>query len=106
MPKAVPERFELPYHLIELIRFRFKQRAIDLRPFVPAKHAADLIQREASHLPQGDQRQAIEHVCAEQPTQSAPAERLDQAFLLIEPQPGGRHPAAFRDLGNIQKFHS
>lgn len=73
---------------------------------VGREHLHNLVQRETGGAAQGDQRQPLQHIAAEQAAQAVPAYARDQAFFLVVAQGRGWQASAARDLGDIQFVHT
>lgn len=104
--QAIAHGAELADRPVELRRLGREHRSVDARLAVRREHSGDLIEREAGLAPEHDQREPIEHGGIEEPAQAAPANRGDQALLLIEPQRRGRDTRPAHHLRNIKIGHA
>lgn len=105
MPQPVAQRAEPADGVVQRRRARRQRGAIDPGRTVLAEHGRDLVQREAGHAAERDQRQAIEHVRVEQAAQATPPDGGDQALVLVVTQGGGGQAGAPRDFRDIQVRH-
>lgn len=92
--------------VIKLVRLGQQALAIDPRPAAAGEHGRDLVQGESGRAAKTDERQLLEHPLREETAKAAPADRADQALLLVIAQRRGGQAATLRDLGNIQNRHA
>ncbi|MCY1452106.1 hypothetical protein D9M71_690080 [compost metagenome] len=105
MPQPVPHGAQLADGRIQLVGLGREHLPIDARRAVRGEHQRDLFERQARGTPQADQRQPLQHLLAEQAAKSPPADRDDQALLLVVAQRRGGDAGTLHHLGNIQLSH-
>lgn len=103
--KAFPQNLEPSNPEVQLVRLCGKHGAIDPRGTAGREHAGDLAEREAGGSAKGDQCQAFEDFGVEKPPKPPPADRGDQAFLLIIAQGGSGNAGTARHLRDINVTH-
>jgi len=105
VPQPVAHGGELPNRLIELFGLVREPLAIDAQPPVGREHRRDLLERKARRPAERNERQPLDHARRKHAAQAAPADRVDQPLLLVEPQGRGRQAALLCDLRDVQVSH-
>jgi len=104
--QGIPQRREPSNGLIELICLRGEHLRVDSRRAAAfSKQAAYFIQRESGGLARSDQLQTLQHAGIEKTPQASPADRRDQAPLLVIAQCRRRHARSICNLRNVQIPH-
>ena len=102
MPQAVAHGAQLADPSLQFFCLGGEHLAVDTRLPGRRKHARDLSERKAGGAAQRDQSQLLQHARTVQAAQAVPADRLDEALFLVEPQRGGGNAGPSRDLGDVQ----
>lgn len=85
MAKPVAHGDELVDCPVQLVCLGGQLLPVYLRS-IGGKHACDLFKRETCILAQGDQRQAVQHVCVIYPAQTIATYRLDKPLVFVKSQ--------------------
>ena len=100
--QAVAHLHELLDRRVDLVGLRGERTPIDVRASIRAEHERDLLERESRGSAEPDERELLEHVGLEQTVQPSPADRLDEAFLLVETKRRRGDARSPRHLGDVQ----
>ena len=106
MPQAAPHGCQLADRLPELVRLRGEHGP---GRCVAARRAANMratVKGEPGGTAQRNQRQPLQHAAVEQPVKPPPADRADQALLLVEAQRRRGHSGTLRHLRNVEVAHA
>lgn len=103
MSQSVAQLRELADFRVELVRSNEELVPVDARASVRIEHLRDLVEREPGDATEADQGESLQHRGLEQSPETAPADRPDQALVLVETQGGRGHAGGPRDLGDVQR---
>jgi hypothetical protein len=87
---------------VELFCLGGEHFAVDPGPPAGREHERDFVQRKTGGGAEGDQRQLLQNLRTVKAAQAVPADRPDQALLLVEPQRRCGNAGALRNLRDVQ----